>query len=181
MNQAVINSLLFWMCMALSVPVFGQDAFVTLQYSDDNAEEMRSFITPAEDGSFNLAKKFTIAPDLDGYVRLRIKLKKPGFIYTSGLDRPMIIYVAPGSDAYVRIENEVTFGGSLRKENSLANRLAKARDSVTGQTAFQVRLAATATPSALVDSLKKEISFDLLQIQTAVGGERRVSQQFKNF
>ncbi|HWA35725.1 MAG TPA: hypothetical protein VG737_16395, partial [Cyclobacteriaceae bacterium] len=55
-------------CVLISSQALGQDAMVTLQYSDENAEERRYFITPAEDGSYVLAKKFVIAPDLDGYL-----------------------------------------------------------------------------------------------------------------
>src|SRR5438034_452397 len=113
----------FWACGLTFVGAFGQEAFVTLYYSDETAEEQRYFITPAEDGTFNQAKQFTIAPDLDGYIRLKIKLKRPGFVYTTGLDHPMVIYVSPGKDVLVRVENEVTFGGGLRKENTLINRL----------------------------------------------------------
>ncbi len=171
----------FFLCMSImgSGCALGQEAFITLYYSDANSEDLRYFITPAEDGSFCLAKKFTVAPDLDGFVRLKIKLSKPGYVYTSGLKQPLSVYVAPGKNVTVHLTKAVLFGGDLRRENNFVNNL-PSLDSIIDQVlspARSIKMEAALFRSRLTNAM----SNDLELIKTSAGTGKRLSRQLVEF
>lgn len=163
-----------------AVGSLAQEAFVTLKYSEDQAEEERYFVTPLEDGNYCLSKRFRIAPDLDGYTRLKIKLSKPGFIYTSGRGT-LYIYVEPNANIFVDIGEVVTFKGDLRKENTFLNRFHLPLVEGTAYPRFIEVLRRCTSTDIFRDSLIQEISRDLGAIRTAAAIERKMDPELKEF
>ena len=175
-----VPGLLVSIFLFAAVESSAQEAFVTLRYADDQAEEERYFVTPLENGNYCLSKRFRIAPDLDGYTRLKIKLSEPGFIFTSGRGT-LYIYVEPNTNIFVDIGEVVTFRGDLRKENTFLNRFHLPLVEGTEYPEFTRMLGRCATTVIFRDSLMNKISRDLGIIRTAAALERKVDPELKKF
>jgi hypothetical protein len=161
--------------------VLGQEAYLTLKYSDEQAEELRYFTTPLEDGTYSLSKRFRVAPDPDGYLRLKIRLAKPGYVYTSGSNGPLTIYIEPGKNVIVNIGNDVVFSGDLRRENNLLKRFQSPNRSKTDVTVLQYVLQQAPSVATFRDSLEAAMRSDKKTWEAVVAKDKKLSAGFRNF